>query len=75
MATEFAQSSFQDQPLQCSNCQWRGVGADAVVIDFYGVTKNKEVHCPECDETLGVVRQDNDPPPGESDTEISFQTG
>ena len=72
MAAEFVQNTFNEQPLQCSKCSWRGSGMEAVVIDFYGVAKNKEVHCPECDERLGILRQDNDPP-GESATEISFQ--
>lgn len=74
MATEFLQTGFDEQPLRCGNCGWRGAGADAVLIDFYGVTKNKEVHCPQCDERLGIVKG-TDAPPGESATDISFQMG
>jgi hypothetical protein len=59
MQREFVQGSFSEQPLQCSNCNWQGTGAEAIVIDFYGVTKNREVHCPQCDEPLGLLRQDN----------------
>ncbi|HUC82427.1 MAG TPA: hypothetical protein VMR70_16090 [Flavisolibacter sp.] len=74
MATEFQQTGFNEQPLQCGKCGWQGTGHDAVVIDFYGVSKNKEVHCPDCDERLGLVRNGGGPP-GESATELSFQTG
>ena len=75
MQTEFNSSSFDEQPLQCSKCNWQGTGADGNVISFYGVSDNKEIHCPNCDENLGVVKKDNDPPPGESATDLSFQFG
>ncbi len=75
MLPEYLQSSFDDQQLSCPKCQWKGTGADAVIIDFYGITKTKEVHCPDCDEKIGILVRDEDPPPGESATGLSFQTG
>ncbi|HYO20883.1 MAG TPA: hypothetical protein VER36_00670 [Flavisolibacter sp.] len=75
MQTDFSAGNFDEQILRCSKCNWQGKGGDATVIDFYGVTANKEVHCPNCDERLGTVKKDNDPPPGESATDLSFQFG
>ena len=74
MQAEYNASTFQEQNLHCDNCNWTGKGADAVIIDFYGVVKDKEIHCPECDRTLGILKSD-DHSPGESASDLSFQLG
>ncbi len=75
-APQYSAKEFDDQALTCPNCQWKGKGSNAVIIDFYGIAKNKEAHCPECDNTIGVVaNDDNSNPPGESATDLSFQLG
>jgi hypothetical protein len=45
-----------------------------VIIDFFGVTKNKEVHCPNCDTTIAIVTGAQDNEPGESAGDPGFQT-
>ena len=76
MVTEFRQKDFDEQSLHCTKCQWKGKGTDANVIDLYGVSNSKEVHCPECDSKIAVVvREDDDETPGESATDLSFQIG
>ena len=45
------------------------------MIDFYGVADSKEVHCPECDEKIAILRKDGDDTPGESAYDLSFQLG
>ena len=74
MIPEYNNSEFDDQPLHCSKCNWQGKGLDAVIIDFFGVTKNMEAHCPNCDATLAIVRRGSGTP-GESANDLGFQTG
>ena len=64
---EYNNANFEEQDLRCSNCNWQGKGYDAVVIDFFGVTKSKEVHCPECDETIGTITTEGGTPGGSAD--------
>ncbi|HEY1022162.1 MAG TPA: hypothetical protein VGE06_07600 [Flavisolibacter sp.] len=76
MLPQFQQSTFESQPVQCKKCGWSGTGAEALLIDFYGVTDNQEIYCPECDKKIGTVVKDNrSDPPGESATDLSFQIG
>lgn len=75
MLPEYHEADFAKQSLTCPNCNWKGTGSDAVIIDFYGVAKTQEVHCPECDETIGIIVKEEDRPPGESHSGLSFQTG
>lgn len=70
----YSETNFEEQDLSCSNCHWKGKGYDAVIIDFFGVTKNKEVHCPSCDTTIGIITTVQDNGPGESDGDPGFQT-
>ena len=74
MATIFYENTFDEQPVSCSKCNWKGNGSDTVIIDFYGVVPDKEVHCPKCDSTLGILKK-ADRPPGESANDLSFQLG
>jgi len=74
MATEFHENSFDEQSIHCTKCNWTGKGSDAIVIDFYGVVPDKEVHCPKCDRRLGVLKK-GPQPPGESANDLSFQLG
>lgn len=73
MVPEYSSTTFEEQDLHCANCNWQGKGYNAVVIDFFGVTKSKEVHCPECDKTIGIVTTDGGDTPGESTNDPSFQ--
>lgn len=73
MLPAYIQSTFEEQDLSCPNCQWKGKGYDAVVIDFFGVVTNKEVHCPNCDETIGIVTKGDDESADESANGISVQ--
>ena len=57
MATEFWDANFDEQNISCDNCQWQGTGSDAIVIDFYGVVSDKEIHCPNCDRRLGILKK------------------
>lgn len=76
MLPRYPQSTFDEQPVSCSACGWSGTGADAVVISFYGVADGQEVACPACDNRIGLLVKDNhSDPPGESATDLSFQTG
>ncbi|HEY0041481.1 MAG TPA: hypothetical protein VGB71_12495 [Flavisolibacter sp.] len=53
-----------------------GTGDTATVIDFYGVVSDKEIHCPECDTRIGILKRGpNDNPPGESATDLSLHLG
>ena len=74
MPVIFHENTFDDQPLSCDKCEWKGKGSDAVIIDFYGIVPDKEVHCPECDRKLGILKR-SDRPPGESANDLSFQLG
>jgi DNA-directed RNA polymerase subunit RPC12/RpoP len=75
MLPEYNDKTFEEQDLHCPNCQWKGKGYDSVVIDFFGVSKNKEVHCPNCDETIAIVTKEEGGTPGESANDLSFQLG
>ena len=55
----FDRRSFGDQPLECPKCGWKGTGAEAHVADFYGIGKFSQVSCPECQEYLGNLSNDN----------------
>jgi hypothetical protein len=74
MPVEFNEKDFDEQQLSCDKCQWTGKGADAILIDLYGVVSDKEVHCPKCDTRLGILKK-GEGPPGESATDLSFQFG
>lgn len=55
----FDQRTFDDQPLQCPKCGWKGKGLDAHVAGFYGMGKFQQVSCPKCDEYLGNLSRDH----------------
>ncbi len=54
----FEQRSFDDETLHCPHCGWVGPGSDAHVAGFYGLSKFKEVQCPDCNEYLGNLSRD-----------------
>ncbi len=60
--------------LKCSRCNWSDTGDKAIVIDFYGLSEVKEVHCPQCDAQLAALRNDDDTG-GESADQVNFQIG
>jgi len=68
----FDQRTFDDHPLTCPKCGWRGVGSDAIVVDFYGIGKFKEVTCPNCDEYLGNLSRENSSGEGSSPADFGI---
>lgn len=48
--------NYEEQELSCSTCGWAGKGGDAILIDFYGVSDVKELHCPNCDTILATIK-------------------
>ena len=74
MVPVYQENDFYEQKLSCTKCGWKGLGYDANIISFFGVTDSKEVHCPECDEKIAIL-QKGDRPPGESATDLSYQFG
>ncbi|MBA2328734.1 MAG: hypothetical protein H0V91_03845 [Flavisolibacter sp.] len=43
--------------LISSRCGWSDTVDKAIVIDFYGLSEVKEVHCPQCDAQLAALRK------------------
>lgn len=72
--TIFYEESFNDEPITCPNCGWKGTGADTHIVDFYGVVRAREVHCPNCDNKLGDIKE-NKTAQGNSGDELSNQIG
>jgi hypothetical protein len=54
----FDQRTFDEQPLSCPKCGWKGVGAEANIAAFYGIGKFQQVSCPNCDEYLGNLSKE-----------------
>jgi hypothetical protein len=42
----YEQRTFDDEPLSCPHCGWRGTGLEAHIAGFYGLSKFKEVLVP-----------------------------
>ena len=74
MATIFYEESFDDMDITCPNCGWQGKGDETHIVDFYGVVRAREVHCPNCDNKLGDI-QENKTVQGSSGDELSNQIG
>jgi len=55
----YDQRTFDDEPLKCPHCGWNGTGSEAHVASFYGLSKFKEVLCPNCNEYLGNLSRDH----------------
>lgn len=47
---------YIDEDLVCEKCGWAGKASDANLIDFYGVSKIKELHCPNCDTIVATIK-------------------
>ncbi|MEI6950163.1 hypothetical protein V9K67_23460 [Paraflavisolibacter sp. H34] len=76
----FDESGFAELAVRCPACGWEGAGSDTVIIDLYGLSARKEVHCPACDRFLGGLQ--GKPPKnrntGDADTtddQLSSQMG
>ena len=54
----FDQRTFDDMELTCPKCNWKGTGAEATIVGFYGIGKFQQVTCPKCDEYLGNLSKD-----------------
>ena len=56
MQKVYNERGFDDEIIKCGRCGWEGSGYDVNIIDLYGLSKVKEVHCPSCDSYLGGVQ-------------------
>jgi uncharacterized Zn-finger protein len=56
MLPVYQENEFYEKDLSCSKCGWKGLGYDAIILDLFGVTDNKEVHCPECDKKIALLK-------------------
>jgi hypothetical protein len=72
MREVFEDVSFDNEDMHCPSCGWHGKGDETRIIDFYGVSSNREVHCPNCDSYLGVVKKSRGPGGGTAGP-VSFQ--
>ena len=63
MKEVYYDTEFDEQSLECPTCSWKGKGYDTNVIDLYGVSDVKEIHCPNCDQYLGGIKSRGDNPP------------
>ncbi|HEX2532229.1 MAG TPA: hypothetical protein VHK69_00760 [Chitinophagaceae bacterium] len=55
---DFRAVDFDERELTCPKCGWQGKGDEAHIIDFYGVSKVQEVHCPNCDRLIANLRKE-----------------
>lgn len=53
----FSENEFEEISFQCPRCGWNGKGPETHIVDFYGITKVMEAHCPTCDKQLGNIRR------------------
>ncbi len=74
MQEVFPEKDFDNAPIMCPNCGWKGLGSETNIIDLYGITKLKEVHCPSCDTYIAGLLRDSAPADPEGD-ELSNQFG
>lgn len=56
MQRVYNERGFDEEDIRCGRCGWEGSGYDANIIDLYGLSRVKEVHCPKCDSYLGGVQ-------------------
>ena len=71
----FDPSSFYDEQLSCTKCDWKGTGDEAILIDLYNLTSGREVRCPNCDALLGILPAENKDNVGDSGDQLGFQIG
>jgi hypothetical protein len=51
----YSERDFEEASFDCPKCGWRGKGEDTHVVDFYGISRVMEAHCPGCDKQLGSI--------------------
>lgn len=56
MQKVYNERGFDDEIIRCGRCGWEGSGYDVNIVDLYGISKVKEIHCPSCDSYLGGVQ-------------------
>lgn len=56
MAKILDPEDYLDEDLVCEKCGWAGKASDANLIDFYGISDTKELHCPNCDTIVGTLQ-------------------
>jgi hypothetical protein len=74
MKEVFPERDFDEMEVICPNCGWSGVGSDTIIIDLYGLSKIREVHCPSCDTYIAGLFRENTRSNPEGD-ELSNQFG
>jgi len=55
MRRVYGDEDHTENTLSCDACGWRGTIDRANVLDFYGVSKIKEIHCPSCEALIGSI--------------------
>ena len=45
MQKVYNERGFDEEVIRCGRCGWEGSGYDANIIDLYGLSRVKEVHC------------------------------
>lgn len=73
MPTWFKESLFYTLDIKCPHCGWQGKGDETHIVDFFGVVRVKEVHCPNCDKKLGNIEEEEIQ--GDDGDELSNQIG
>lgn len=71
----YSETSFDELTLTCPSCNWNGTGYGVNIIDFYGMSKLKEVRCPKCDQFLGNLENRHKKLKGELGDQLSNQFG
>jgi hypothetical protein len=56
MAKILDPENYIDEDLVCEKCGWTGKASESNLIDFYGVSDVKELHCPNCDNVVATLQ-------------------
>jgi hypothetical protein len=56
MQKVYNERGFDEEVINCGRCGWEGNGYDVNIVDLYGLSRIKEIHCPNCDSYLGGVQ-------------------
>ncbi|MCU7548214.1 hypothetical protein OCK74_03770 [Chitinophagaceae bacterium LB-8] len=70
----FSAKDFDETIITCPHCNWKGLGSETNIIDLYGISKLREVHCPNCDNFIAGLERESDHGNPEGD-ELSNQLG
>ncbi len=55
----YSERDYEEQSFNCPKCGWTGKGEETHIIDFYGISRVMEAHCPGCDKLIAnITRQE-----------------